>query len=59
MEGVFPFEVSTAAFFSRLGGTGIFWMPNVLPPVLGFEHKTGYARAFIHHFGGKFIALEF
>jgi len=45
--------------FSPLGGAGIFWMPKVLPPVLGLERKTGYARAFIHHFGGKFIVLEF
>jgi len=59
MEGVFPFEVSTAAILSPLGVAGIFWMSKVLPPVLGLEHKTGYARAFIHHFGGKFITFEF
>ena len=34
-------------------------MSKVLPPVLGPEHKTGYARAFIYHFGGEVITLEF
>jgi len=45
--------------FSRLGIAGIFRILKFLPPVLAFEHKTGYARAVIYHFRGKLIALEF
>jgi len=52
-------EGLTTAIFLPLGVAGIFWWLNVFPPVLGFEHKTGYTRAFIYHFGGEVITLEF
>ena len=60
-----PAEVRSARtrgmpiIFSRLGIAGIFWWLDVFPPVLGFEHKTGYARAVIYHFRGELITLEF